>query len=51
MLVGSVFPLVLCHSYFNTSHESFPFSTTSWVEVARPIKDHMNHCISVVALN
>ena len=51
MLVGSVFALVLCHSNLSTSHESFPFSTTSWVDVARPIKDHMNLCISVVALN
>ena len=38
MLVGS---LGLCHCYLNTivgSHKSFPFSMTSWVEVARPIK-------------
>ena len=48
MLVGSVFPSGLCHCYLNTivgSHTSFPFSMTSWVEVARPIQDHMNHCI------
>ena len=49
MLVGSVFPLGLCRCYLNTvvgSHKSFPFFLmTSWVEVARPIKDHMNHSI------
>ena len=47
--VGWFSPLGLCHCYLNTivgSHKSFLFfSMTSWVEVARPIKDHMNHFI------
>ena len=55
MLVGSVFPLGLCHCYLNTivgSHKSFPyFLTTSWFEVARPIKDHMNHSIFSESFN
>ena len=52
MLVGSVCALGLCHCYLNLLvATSFPFSMTSWVEVAKPIRDHMNHRISVVALN
>ena len=38
MLVGSVFALVLCHSYLSTSHKSFPFSTTSWVKLQGLLK-------------
>ena len=42
--------MAACHCYLNTivgSHKSL----TSWIEIARPIKNHMNHCNSVVASN
>ena len=53
-VVGPVFSLGLCYYYLNTivgSHKASFFSMTSWVEVGRPNKDHMNHCIAVVASN